>query len=1387
MAFLRRLFGFLEKKRPPRRYEHVKRDVDPEEAWLVLGELGDGAFGKVFKAQNKVTGALAAAKVIDTPSEEELEDYVVEIEILACCDHPNITKLLDALYWDGRLWILVEFCPGGAVDAAILELEKGLTEEQIRAACKQLLLALQYLHGCKIIHRDVKAGNVLLTLDGDVKLADFGVSAKNSSTVQRRVSFIGTPYWMAPEVVQCETSKESPYGYKADIWSLGITLIEMAEMEPPYHELNPLRVLLKIAKSQPPTLRHPKRWSEDFKDFLRKSLEKSPEARWSASQLLQHPFVAGISDKRPLRELVAEARADVLEEEDEEEGPVLLPGQEHRESSCPPTPGGPLEHQPPDAAGGVGEELGIPSDVQAVAEPRTKRRSDFLKQMRRRSEPAGSMRLPAKRPSEFLQLMRRRSFFGGMKSQETAKEQHRAEPRGLEITALDVPQGTSGPAEAGGEVQGCREEETSPLGTPCNAAELPSGPQQAADLAELQELKAEQVGPKAEPQEESQRADASLVAEMPMEGQLAAQPSPVLTPKSDTKKESSRDPTCNSLALPAPTDGDWCRGSAVGQLVAALDLWTRGTKTQSFKSLAERQHRVTRSLLDLKVEVGSTGAEDGLGKDGDGAGRAPMGSEGAGKPAETELVEERVPLGEESLMPSVTEEVAVGSDVLKGWQEPPAGLREAGERNNGERNSVVCEPITDPLDLVEREVGRNEEETRDNTETGVETSPEEALVPEEVKLEEDVVRGCLIGDRKPAGDAASLGEVMLAGQEPEAASAACAGEGPASEEAQNSAEDLSPVEIPGPVEEETEEKAENSPRDNQPGAAHGNGWKGQDGNDGELGEDRVQVAPAPEGPSRDGPGEEMGGLEGHGAVPETQEALGGHPEATKTVRFDAALVRTSSQARAAWEAGNTPGPSITSKQREEQSPVENPAQGPSAFSAAVQPFPSAREAQQEPASLQRTVKKTRRFVVDGEEVSVTTAGTVGKAGAKDEMVRSARRQELRELRVLQKEEQRAQSQLEQKFHQQREQMFRHIEQEMTSKKGFYDREVESLERRYQQLKERQELEYTVRLQDEAKRLKSLQEKDCERRMQELKGDGREVRGRGSAGSPGHATRSLGTTSLGAGMKPLRCSPQEQRFLQQQQEELNAALQRVVQEHKKKMTSIDWECISKIHSLRRARESVVWSMEQGHLQEKYQLFRQQVKEQHALQRQQLRKRHEKETERMNRFHQLLLEDLKSQQAQERAQLLKSQRCDAKIRLALFKDNLKIQEANGAKQREQAKQFVQQEERRQRAEAQQQQEQQAQQLQQLQQQQAENLAELEQMQSEKMHLVAEQERRQLGRLDQEHAMELSEWKQRLAARKEMLEEELGNSLPVQRRRGLHGAHSSNRITRFFHLLS
>ncbi|XP_042528265.1 serine/threonine-protein kinase 10 [Dipodomys spectabilis] len=301
-------------KRKSRDYEHVRRDRDPGELWEIVGELGDGAFGKVYKAKNKETGDLAAAKVIETKSEEELEDYIVEIEILATCDHPYIVKLLGAYYYDGKLWILIEFCPGGAVDAIMLELDRGLTEPQIQVVCRQMLEALHFLHSKKIIHRDLKAGNVLMTLEGDIRLADFGVSAKNLKTLQKRDSFIGTPYWMAPEVVLCETMKDTPYDYKADIWSLGITLIEMAQIEPPHHELNPMRVLLKIAKSDPPTLLTPSKWSAEFRDFLKTALDKNPETRPSAAQLLEHPFVSAVTSNKALRELVAEAKAEVMEE-----------------------------------------------------------------------------------------------------------------------------------------------------------------------------------------------------------------------------------------------------------------------------------------------------------------------------------------------------------------------------------------------------------------------------------------------------------------------------------------------------------------------------------------------------------------------------------------------------------------------------------------------------------------------------------------------------------------------------------------------------------------------------------------------------------------------------------------------------------------------------------------------------------------------------------------------------------------------------------------------------------------------------------------------------------------------------------------------------------------
>ena len=212
--------------------------------------------------------------------------------------------------------MFIEYCDGGALDSIIVDLGKGLTEKQIAYVARQMMDGLLYLHRNRVIHRDLKAGNVLLTLQGDVKLADFGVSAKLKEDNQKRDTFIGTPYWMAPEVVACETFRDEPYDAKVDVWSLGVTMIEFAQMEPPFHEMTPMRVLLKIQKSDPPRLDHPARWSKDFNDFLKLCLVKDPNKRPNVEELLKHPFVRNAVDKKPVLDLLAEFKAEIINEEE---------------------------------------------------------------------------------------------------------------------------------------------------------------------------------------------------------------------------------------------------------------------------------------------------------------------------------------------------------------------------------------------------------------------------------------------------------------------------------------------------------------------------------------------------------------------------------------------------------------------------------------------------------------------------------------------------------------------------------------------------------------------------------------------------------------------------------------------------------------------------------------------------------------------------------------------------------------------------------------------------------------------------------------------------------------------------------------------------------------
>ncbi|XP_060943303.1 STE20-like serine/threonine-protein kinase isoform X2 [Limanda limanda] len=1115
--------------RKKKQYEHVHRDVNPEDIWEMIGELGDGAFGKVYKAQNKHNGTLAAAKVIDTKTEDELEDYMVEIEILASCDHHHIVKLLDAFYFESKLWILIEFCAGGAVDAIMLELERPLTEPQIRVVCRQTLEALVYLHENKVIHRDLKAGNILLSLDGEVKLADFGVSAKNTKTLQRRDSFIGTPYWMAPEVVMCETSKDRPYDYKADIWSLGVTLIELAQIEPPNHEMNPMRVLLKIAKAEPPTLMHPSRWSSQFNDFLRKALDKNVDNRPGPIQLLQHPFVSSVTNCKPLRELIAEAKAEVTEEiedskeeeeEDETDTPQAVPG--HKRAHSDVSVASSEDDKAPQT----------PSTLESVTE-------------KTEVEPA------ADRTSDKLS---------------------------------DEGLGTS-------EVDKTEEEKLNEVSDASNE-----------DLA----------SPTVEPTKDSVSQDLTEDKPVDEQGEVIPEEPVVAEP------EESLD---------------------------SLDLYTDGQTTE--------------------VEEKETQEEKA--KD------EPRQTEEEIKP---EDVKEQV---EKEKPEAGTDEFTKSQEHPEDPQEKPepiiVDVAQAGEENKEQSVETPQHKVTvtveDTVDFTDANVDKdniesNQKEIHVNGETESKSpvdSSTDILIEKQTKENQP---GEKPENEAPEQDNQTREKVALV---EEATTESTNG---VSDEVKEASEEPEPVEpskgIAMKEDEETTSRADES-----------------------ISQDAVSVQESE-------------------TDSETKTEQGSPAVIKPDVEKDSDSGSSSAADTNSLEL-NLSISSFLSKSKEGGS-----------------------ISMQESRRQKKTMKKTRKFLVDGVEVSVTTSKIVTDSDAKSEEMRFLRRQELRELRLLQKEEQRAQQLLSNKLQQQREQIHRRFEQETTAKKRQYDQEVENLEKKQKQTIERLEQDHTSRLRDEAKRIKTDQDKELSKFQNMLKNRKKE----------------------------------EQEFLQKQQQDLDGALKKIIQQHKLEIATIERDCLNHKQQLMRAREAAMWELEERHLQEKHQQLKQQLKDQYFLQRHQLLKRHEKEMEQMHRYNQRLIEEMKNKQNQERVRLPKIQRSEAKTRMAMFKKSLRITATASVtpeQERERIKQFGSQEEKRQKNERLNQHQKHENQMRDLQLQCDSNIRELQQLQNEKCHLLIEHETQKLKELDEEHSQEIREWREKLRPRKKALEEEFTRKLQEQ----------------------
>ncbi|XP_048526500.1 serine/threonine-protein kinase 10 isoform X2 [Dendroctonus ponderosae] len=1275
-------------------YNNVKMETDPEEYWDMIGELGDGAYGKVYKAQHRQSGMLAAAKMCRLDGEDDLADFMIEIDILTEIKHPNIVELLEAFQKEQQLWLLIEYCDGGALDSIMTELEKPLTELQIAYVCQNMCKGLQFLHKSHVIHRDLKAGNVLLTMAGGVKIADFGVSAKNKSTLQKHDTFIGTPYWMAPEVVLCETFRDNPYDFKVDIWSMGITLIEFAQMEPPNHEMSPMRVLLKIQKSDPPRLEQPSKWSKDFNDFIAKSLIKDPQKRPNCEDLLRHPFVNRTLDVKPLTELLLEYRAEVVEEEltddDPEDRTSHVPldieedstsVQSHDVDAKAPSPSSDKDDK----------KVPVVVPVAAAAEKSIAGEKKDEPVMRRSSHDKG----PAPPPPQ-LQTQH---------SQE--KEKGPAPPP----PPLLPEKSSSSRAEPSPAVKSPPEQSASAPPAPV----LPTPPPPPPILPSLPTPPASPVTPPVTPPEEDQRG--LRVADIPL-------PPPPVPDK--PKAEFAKDFT-----------DDASRSSNIAQVKRALE-------SQFGKRLS--RDRPVESVSDSIVTVNSS------------SGTTPEDSMNfvivstpqseRNKNTSTITINSDLPDQSNSLASNISQVTVVtthppiiidNSHMMSRTSSASPSNHSSGEvvivanETNKTQLESSDEEFCPSLDSLEYPPPS---EFRDKPIKGKKLDESEVLITDSSYVIND--SGLDVSEANSRLlDTSHVSVVKIDEEKVQVKDSTSYIDKSGAETFRSSTSDLS---------------NSSSGKSGSTKSDYGDELRGTSIIlDSYKMNGRIVYSSSAEDTYKRNP------LNGKAYVDNYESATSdrSHSDCGSVRSTDSHHRRPVSVSKSDVESI-----SIASHESRGSNGKDSVKNDDEIEDHAVILRKPPKTASQTAAILNRkTRKRTRKFMIDGVMITTTTSKVI--YGDEDNPQWDPlfnRKQELRELKLLQKQEQKQFQDLATKENLALEQQERKFEQERQNLERTYENDLEVLSRQQRVQIERAEAHQDADLRATSKKIRSEQERELKLFRDGLKQELRLLKAEVDLLPKEKRKHEF---KLRKDKMDADHSERERTFLEKLNENHESSLRRLSDSHREKIALMERQFLQQKQQLTRTREAALWEVEERHIHEKHQLMKRQIKDIFILQRHQMLTRHEKEKEQIKRRAVRKEEELLKKQTTEKRNLPKRIRTEMKAREAMFRESMRISISGASDpeiEKNKFKDFQEKEKKRYQAEQQRFELKHQKQLEELRAMSEATIKELEQLQSEKKKMLLEHETLKLKQREEQFMSELKEWKAQLKPRKQKIEERL-----------------------------